>query len=59
MGDTGLPDKGVMTFQFDYGDNWLFELRLERIDPSDNKISRPEVTESAGRPPKQYPDWEE
>ena len=58
VGDTGLPEKGTMKFLFDYGDSWRFKLQLDRIDPPDKKIRRPRVIGSAGRAPKQYPDWD-
>ncbi|MBW2011271.1 MAG: plasmid pRiA4b ORF-3 family protein, partial [Deltaproteobacteria bacterium] len=34
----------VMTFLFDFGDNWEFDVKLERIDPPDPKIKQPVVT---------------
>lgn len=58
VGETGLAEKGVMKFRFDFGDDWRFELRLEKIDPDDGGISPAAVTGSAGQPPKQYPVWE-
>ena len=58
VGDTGLPEKGILKFLFDYGDSWHFELRLERIESPGKKNAAIKVLESAGKPPKQYPDWE-
>lgn len=58
LGDAGLPVKGVMTFLFDFGDSWRFELRLERIEPPGKKNAPIKVIESTGKPPKQFPDWE-
>lgn len=57
LGETGLPVGGVMEFRFDFGDNWRFPVRLERIDPPDKKLKRPKVIESEGKPPRQYPGW--
>jgi hypothetical protein len=50
-----LPVKDTMKFVFDFGDNWRFLLRLERIDPPDPKVPEPTVIESVGQAPKQYP----
>jgi hypothetical protein len=58
VGETGLPEKGVMKFLFDYGDCWRFKVQLDRIDPPDKSLRRPKVIGSAGHAPRQYPDWE-
>ena len=54
MGEIGLPEKGTLRFHFDFGDDWRFVLRLERIARADKRIRRPTVIESCGEPPKQY-----
>ena len=48
-----------MTFLFDFGDNWQFNVQLERIDPVDPKLKKPKVLEKKGTPPEQYPAWDE
>jgi hypothetical protein len=48
-----------MTFLFDFGDNWQFNVQLERIDPVDPKLKKPKVLEKKGTPPEQYPSWDE
>ena len=58
MGEIGLPEKGTLRFHFDFGDDWRFVLRLERIARADKRIRRPTVIESCGEPPKQYPNAE-
>lgn len=55
VGECGLREKETMIFHFDFGDDWIFHLRLERIEPPDKKLRRPRVIESHGKPPKQYP----
>ncbi len=55
---SGLPEKGVMKFRFDYGDDWRFELKLERIDPLDKKMKHSALLESFGKAPAQNPDWD-
>lgn len=59
VGEMGLPEKQTMKYLFDYGDSWRFDLRLERIEPTDKRVKKPRVLDAAGKPPKQYPDWEE
>jgi len=54
LGDTGLPELGVMKFRFDFGAYWRFELRLERIDPPGGNTTDINVLEQAGDPPPQY-----
>lgn len=58
LGETGLPEKQIMKFRFDFGDDWPFVLRLERIDPPDKKMKHCELIDSVGKAPKQYPDWD-
>jgi hypothetical protein len=54
VGETDLPEKQTMKFHFDFGASWRFVLRLERIEPPDPKLKRPQVIASAGVAPKQY-----
>ena len=42
-----------MTFVFDFGDRWEFDVTLERVDP-DMAIEEPAVLETHGEPPAQY-----
>jgi hypothetical protein len=49
VGETGLPEKGVMKFKFDYGDCWRFELRLEKIETPLPKNARVTVLEAWGK----------
>ena len=59
VGETGLPVKAEMVFTFDYGDRWEFKVRLERIDYGPDRCLAPQVIESAGEAPEQYPRCEE
>jgi hypothetical protein len=59
VGEVPLSPGQSMTFLFDFGDNWRFDVRLERIDPPDKKLKAPRVLESHGKAPQQYPNWEE
>lgn len=51
--------KGMeLTFHFDFGDDWRFQLVVESITSKDIGYSEPTVIEQHGNPPKQYPDRE-
>jgi Plasmid pRiA4b ORF-3-like protein len=56
--ETQMPVKSLMEFKLDFGANWQFQLRLERIDPPNGED---EITliKTTGTPPKQYPEWNE
>lgn len=47
----------AMTFLFDFGDNWEFEVILESVDP-ERAVKKPVILEKHGKPPKQYPRWD-
>ena len=59
IGDLGLKPGKAMTYLYDFGDNWRFEVVLERIEPVNPKIRAPKVMESHGEAPEQYPSWDE
>jgi hypothetical protein len=42
-----------MTFLFDFGDNWEFELLLEAVEP-DRAVDKVEILETHGEAPEQY-----
>ena len=43
-----------MEFYFDFGDSWVFEVTLERVDPDAEPPSEPRVVASHGDAPEQY-----
>jgi hypothetical protein len=53
VGEVPLRIGQTMTFVFDFGDWWEFEVALERVDP-DLTIERPVVLEKHGGSPSQY-----
>lgn len=57
VGDLPLRVGQTMTFLFDFGDQWKFDVTLERVDPPDASVKGPAVLESHGEPPEQYPMW--
>ena len=58
VGDVPIYVGQTMTYLFDFGDNWEFDVTLEKVDPS-LEIEGPVVFESHGEPPEQYPVWDD
>jgi hypothetical protein len=56
VGDVPLRIGQTMTYVFDFGDWWEFDVTLERIDP-DMSIETPVILEEHGEPPEQYRSW--
>ena len=48
-----------LTFLFDYGDEWLFQVALTGTGQKAPKVRYPKVLASQGDAPQQYPAWEE
>jgi hypothetical protein len=59
IGDVPLEPGQTMQFHFDFGDDWRFDVKLERIEPPGAKIKAPAIQERYGKSPEQYPgaDW--
>ncbi|MGV0105256.1 IS1096 element passenger TnpR family protein [Nostoc sp. DSM 114167] len=57
VGDLSLEPGGKMTYLYDFGDNWKFDVQLEAINPPDNKIKKPKILEVCKNAPQQY--WSE
>jgi hypothetical protein len=53
VGNVPLRVGQTMTYVFDFGDWWEFDVTLERVDP-DMAIEEPVVLEKHGEPPAQY-----
>lgn len=58
IGDLPLTVGQSMTFLFDFGDSWKFDLSLEKIDEKET-LKEAAVIESHGEPPEQYPSWDD
>jgi len=61
IGDVPLRLGASMTYLYDFGDRWEFDVRLERIDPVDRAMRKARMLETHGEAPEQYPgadDWE-
>lgn len=64
IGELPLRPGSMLEYLFDFGDNWLFEVHLEKLEPANPKIGKPTVIEQHGQAPPQYPnfddeDWDE
>ena len=53
VGDIGLSDGQKMTYLYDFGDQWKFDLTLEKVDPA-MVIENPIILKAQGDPPEQY-----
>jgi hypothetical protein len=58
VGDVPLRVGQTMTYLFDFGDWWEFDVTLERVDP-DKAVDGPMILESHGQPPRQYRVWDD
>jgi hypothetical protein len=54
VGELPLQKRGKMTFLFDFGDNWKFDLILEEIQAPDPQLKEPKILKSYGKAPEQY-----
>lgn len=57
VGDLPLNTGQTVTFVYDFGDWWEFDVKLERIDPVDSSLEGPIVIEEQGESPEQYKSW--
>ncbi len=59
VGTLPLEPRQSMRLVYDFGDNWQFTVKLERIEPPGAKAKGPRILESHGTAPSQYQDWDE
>jgi hypothetical protein len=57
IGTLPLSLGDTMELWYDFGADWLFTVKLERIEPPGRKIKAPRVMERHGRSPVQYSLW--
>jgi len=55
IGTISLEPGQTMGLKYDFGDNWRFAVKLERIEPPSAKIEAPKILEKHGESPEQYP----
>jgi hypothetical protein len=58
VGDVPLRVGQGMNYLYDFGDNWEFDVTLEGVDP-DKAVKKPVLLETHGKPPEQYPSWDD
>ena len=47
-------------YLFDYGDEWRFEVKVQKInDEGEPGVEYPRIVEAIGEAPPQYADWED
>jgi hypothetical protein len=59
VGDVPLQEGQSMTYLYDFGDQWEFDVTLERVDPPDPAMKEPVILDVRGEAPEQYPSWDE
>ncbi len=58
IGDLPLQPGTTMTYLYDFGDRWEFDINLERIDPVDRRMRKYRILDIHGQAPEQYPSWD-
>ncbi|MGA3401881.1 MAG: hypothetical protein ABSC95_21925 [Acetobacteraceae bacterium] len=57
---TGFPQIGHrMTLLFDYGDEWLFDVKLTGVGQAEPRIRYPRLLRQGGEAPEQYPSFDD
>ena len=59
IGTLPLEPGQSMELEYDFGDRWGFNVKLERIEPPDAKVKAPAIREKHGKSPEQYPRWDD
>jgi len=54
IGELPLGERQSMQFQYDFGADWRFNVRLEKVEPEGSQVSEPTVVESRGEAPAEY-----
>ena len=57
IGDLPLDVGQEMTYRYDFGDQWEFDVTLERIDSAETSVEAPVILEEGGNRPEQYGAW--
>ncbi len=48
-----------MSFVFDYGDEWVFQVEFVKRKPMEPRVKLPRLLVATGKAPAQYPDFDE
>ena len=54
VGELPLTERQSMQFQYDFGANWRFDVRLEKIEPEAAEMGEAMIVESHGEAPPEY-----
>ena len=57
LNELGLVEKQVFSLHYDFGDDWMFSIKVEKIEEVE-KVGKPEIVMAKGEVI-QYPDYEE
>ncbi|WP_018248938.1 plasmid pRiA4b ORF-3 family protein [Orenia marismortui] len=57
IGELGLEEGQQILYLFDYGDEWRFNVRLEKLNTQEKKVVEAEMIEKKGESPEQYPEY--
>ncbi len=61
IGDLPIQEGASMVYRFDFGDEWRFDVTLEKIDADNDTVNEPTMLDERGKAPEQYPshdtDW--
>ena len=56
LGELQIAEGAEMIMIFDYGDNWQFRVKLEKVDPQRKQLRKLRVVKKSGQAPAQY-EW--
>ena len=59
LGSLGLREGQTFAYRFDFGDDWLHRINVDRIEALKGGGTRPEILARSGGTPPQYPDDED
>jgi len=59
IGELGLYTGQKILYLFDYGDSWEFEVQLLKINEGEEPVKQPQIIDSKGEAPEQYPSWDD
>jgi hypothetical protein len=57
VGELPIQPGTELTYLYDFGDQWEFDLTLDAVGPGDVTVDEPTILEAEGEPPEQYPGW--
>lgn len=59
IGTLPLREGATMVYHYDFGDDWRFDVMLEKVDAENEEITKPTLLEKHGEAPQQYPDYDD